>query len=240
MQLIVVNHKKDLGKRAAEIVCGFVAENPEACLVFPTGKTPLGMYEELVNRFNAGKVSFKRSSLVELDDYFGIPLADHRNLFAWLKRIFIDRVDFLPERVHRFDTAADAGKEARRMEAIVKDLGGIGLLVLGLGPNGHIGFNEPGTTSASPTRVVELTAASLQSNAEYWGRSEVVPRLGITLGMDLLLAAGKTVLLVSGRHKAEVLRQMIREQSSGQFPASYLLQARDLTIITDRAAASLL
>jgi glucosamine-6-phosphate deaminase len=241
MELIVVNDKHELGEKAAKIVCAFVAYNPDSCLVFPTGKTPLGLYEELVDRFHASEVSFKRSFLVELDDYFGIPLEDHRNLFSWLERIFIGRVDFLPERIYRFNTAAaDAGEEARRMETTVKGLGGIDLLFLGLGPNGHIGFNEPGTTSASPTRVVELTASSLQSNAEYWGKTEVVPRLGITLGMDLLLAAGRIVLLVSGRHKAKVLRQMIRGQDSGQYPASYLLQTRDLTIIADRAAASLL
>ena len=113
MKLSIVSNYTQLGKMAAQQVVDYVTCAPESCLVFPTGNTPLGMYRELVNAHKSGKVSFKGESLVELDDYFGIPMDDSRNLFAWLGRTFIDHVDISPGRLYRFNTnAADASAEA--------------------------------------------------------------------------------------------------------------------------------
>ena len=241
MKLSIVSNYTQLSELAAQQVVDFVVQTPDACLVFPTGNTPLGMYNDLVRAYRNGAVSFKQSSLVELDDYFGIPLADSRNLFAWLNRTFINHVDFDPRRVFSFNTGAeDANMEAERMTTEVKNSSGIGLLVLGLGPNGHIGFNEPGSEPASSTRVVELTPESLESNAGYWGRTQNVPTQGITLGMDLLLSAKKVILLVNGKHKAEILRQLVVGGETALLPASFLQRVADFTIIADSPAASLL
>ncbi len=241
MKLSIVSNYTQLGKIAAQQVVDYVTCTPESCLVFPTGNTPLGMYRELVNAHKSGKVSFKGDSLVELDDYFGIPMDDSRNLFAWLGRTFIDHVDFSPGRLYRFNTnAADASAEAARMDAAVRNAGGIGLLVLGLGPNGHIGFNEPGSGPDSPTRVVELTPESLESNSDYWGKTAGVPARGITLGMDLLLSAKKIILLVNGKHKAQILHQLVVGTETPLLPASFLQRAADFTIIADTSAASLI
>lgn len=241
MKLSIVSNYIQLCELAAQQVVDFVEQSPDACLVFPTGNTPLGMYKELGKAYRNGAVSFKPSPLVELDDYFGIPLADPRNLFAWLNRTFISHVDFDPRRVFSFNTGAeDASMEAARMATEVKNNGGIGLLVLGLGPNGHIGFNEPGSQPDSPTRVVELTPESLESNAGYWGTSQNVPSQGITLGMDLLLSAKKVILLVNGMHKAEILKQLVVGGETALLPASYLQRVADFTIIADNSAVSLL
>jgi glucosamine-6-phosphate deaminase len=241
MKLSIVSNDTQLGELAAQQAVDFMACAPESCLVFPTGNTPLGMYRELVNAHRNGRVSFKNAALVELDDYFGIPMDDPRNLFAWLKRTFIEQVDFSPEHLYRFITnAADGAAEAGRMAAVVKSFGGIGLVVLGLGPNGHIAFNEPGSSPDSPTRVVELTPASLESNSGYWGKTAQVPSRGITLGMDLLLSAKKVILLVNGKHKAGILRQLVVGGETALLPASFLQRVADFTIIADSSAASLI
>ena len=138
----------------------------------------------------------------------------------------------------RFDTeAANAQAEAQRMDEILRVHGGIDLLVLGLGPNGHIGFNEPGSGFSSSTRVVELTSASLTSNARYWGGVEGVPKKGYTLGLGVLRRARKTLLLVNGKHKAKILKQMLEGPISEDLPATCLRDMPDVTIIADAAAA---
>ena len=170
MNFIKVKDENELGKTAARLVCDAIHQKETSTLVFPTGNTPLGMFKELVSLYQSGKVSFRKSKLIELDEYYGIRKDDERNLFAWLDRELLQQVDYLSENIHRFDSdAADPQSEARRMAEVVNDSGGIDLLVLGLGLNGHGGFNEPGTRVDSPTRLVDLTPESIMSSANYWG-----------------------------------------------------------------------
>lgn len=241
MQLLIVKGEPEFGQTAARLVCEFLAQKPESTLVFPTGNTPLSMYKELVKQFKAGAVNFSHSTLVELDDYYGIPLHDPRNLFSWLQNVFIRQVNFRPEQLFRFNTEAeDAAAEAARMESIVLAKGGIDLLVLGLGPNGHIGFNEPGSESSGSTRVVNLTHESLISNARYWGGISNVPVQGFTLGLDVLRKAAKTILLVSGSHKAGILKQTVEGPITDLLPATCLREMPNVLILADAAAATLL
>jgi len=241
MQLLIVKDEAEFGQTAARLVCEFLAQKPESTLVFPTGNTPLSMYEELVAQFASEKVSFSRATLVELDDYYGIALQDPRNLFAWLQNIFLRQVDFRPVRLFRFNTEAeDAAAEAARMESILQAHGGIDLLVLGLGPNGHIGFNEPGSELLGETRVVNLTHESLISNARYWGEIDNVPSQGFTLGLNVLRKAAKTILLVNGSHKAGILKQMVEGPITDLLPATYLREMPNVLVLANAAAASLL
>lgn len=240
MNFIKVKDEKELGKTAARLVCESISEKKTSTLVFPTGNTPLGMFTELVSLYQSGKVSFRNSRLIELDEYYGIKKDDDRNLFAWLERELLRQVDFLPENIHRFNSdAADPLSEARRMAEVVNECGGIDLLVLGLGMNGHLGFNEPGAKMDSPTRLVELTPESLISSANYWAAGAEIPGQGFTLGMDLLLKARKTILLVQGASKAQILNQSLNGIMTDQVPATYLRLAGDLTVIADREATLL-
>ena len=239
MNFIIANNDNELSETAARLVCDCINQKESSTLVFPTGNTPLGMFKALVSHNQAKHVTFRKSRLIELDEYFGIRTDDERNLFAWLDRELLQKVDFQPENIHRFDSfAPDPQVEARRMEKIVIDSGGIDLLVLGLGLNGHVGFNEPGTRVDSPTRLVDLTPESIMSSANYWGAGAEIPRQGFTLGMDLLLKARKTVLLVQGASKAEVLRETLEGSVSDRLPATYLRNLNDFTIIADREAAT--
>jgi glucosamine-6-phosphate deaminase len=241
MELRILENDNDLSVFAAEIVINHIRKNPNGLIVFPTGNTPLGMFDQLIKNYQRGRVSFKRSCLVELDEYFGIDLSAPCNLFAWLDRTLIQKVDFLPENVFRFNSAAqEPDVEIKRIETVIADKGGIDLLVLGLGPNGHIGFNEPGSSADSQTRVVHLSQESLLSNSRYWKEETVVPLQGITLGMNQILKARKVILLVQGSLKAEILHSTISSPITEKIPATFLRTLEHFVVLADQEAASLL
>jgi glucosamine-6-phosphate deaminase len=216
-----------------------ISIKPDSVFVLATGNTPLGLYAQLAAAYRRGDVSFRSCSLIELDDYWGIPLEDHRNLYNWLHTELITHVDFLSENITRFNTeAANPAEECLRVDLTMHNLGKIDLVVFGLGPNGHLGFNEPGSDQQSPTRIIELTPASIASSAAYWGSVEEVPRQGVTLGLSSLLAASKILLIVSGKHKAKILKKTLYGPVTTEIPASYLQQHPNLTVIADQDALS--
>ncbi|MFH1446295.1 MAG: glucosamine-6-phosphate deaminase [Chloroflexota bacterium] len=239
MKLIVTDDYEALSTRAAGVVIEYILQNPASVLVFATGRSPLGMFTKLVSAYQRGEVSFKNCSLVELDDYFNISQDDHRNLYNWLAAEFISQVDILAKNIVRFNTAStNPEQECARVEQAIANLGGIDLLVLGLGPNGHLGFNEPGSDFESPTRVITLSAASIKSSAQYWGKEEDVPRQGITLGLKTLSGASHTLLLVSGVQKAEIFKATFKGPITTGIPATILQQYQNLTVIADKAVAA--
>ena len=239
MKLIVTKDYEGLSTRAAGLVIEHIQQNPASVLVLATGNTPLGMFARLVDAYRRGVVSFQDCSLVELDDYFSISLDDHRNLYNWLAAEFISQIDIPAENIVRFDTASTYPKEeCVRVEQAIANLGGIDLLVLGLGLNGHLGFNEPGSDFESPTRVITLSAASIKSSAQYWGKEEDVPRQGITLGLKALSAACQTLLLVSGKQKTQIFNSTFQGPVTTNIPATILQQQQNLTVIVDEAAAA--
>ena len=241
MDFVKVKNEKELGVTAAKLVCDSLSKKEKNTVIFPTGNTPLGMFNELVVLNRSGKVSFKDTTLFELDEYFGIEKDDDRNLFAWLDRELISQVDFRPENVYRFDSfSSDPQGEINRMTGALQEKGGIDLLVLGLGMNGHLGFNEPGTQMTSPTRLINLTRESIISSTNYWGAGVEIPKQGFTFGMDVLLKARKIILLVQGKSKAQILGKMMNGIITDQIPASYLRLVNDLTIIADEDAAALI
>jgi len=239
MKLSILQDEKELSIVAANMVIEQIEKKPNSVVVFPTGTTPLGMFDQLVEKYSEEKVSFNKSYLLELDEYFGIGLNDPRNLFAWLDRTLIKKVDFLQENVFRFNSnSKDPDAEIKRIEEIIQTKKGIDILVLGLGPNGHIGFNEPGSLPSSPTRIVPLSQESLQSNARYWDINSPVPKYGFTLGMNTLLNAKKVIMLVQGSSKAEILNIALNNAISDEIPASHLRNLENFTVLADQEAAS--
>jgi glucosamine-6-phosphate deaminase len=237
MQLIVVQDYAALSEVAADEIASLIEANPNAGLVLATGSTPIGAYRELAPRVQRGELDSSRLRVFQLDEYWGIEESDPRSLYAWLAREFIVPLRIPMENVGRLrGDARDAASECAAYEQKVLAAGCFDLAVLGLGPNGHLGFNEPPSDSGSPTRLVSLTNASIESNAHYWDRRETVPRRALTAGMDLLLASRKIILLVSGAHKRDILSQTINLAVTPELPASYLQNARDITVVADRAA----
>ena len=237
MQLIVTDDYATLSQAGADYVAAFIAANPAAAIVVATGTTPMGVYRELAARRAAGMLDTSRLRVFQLDAYRGLAPDDRRSLFRWTSESFLVPLGIRPEQVVRLPgDAPDPEAACRAYDAAVADAGGFGLAILGLGPNGHLGFNEPPSDETLPTRVVQLSEASVVSNAAYWGGRDAVPAEALTCGMAQLLAARHTLLLVSGVHKREILRRSAEGPRTPDVPASLLQAAAGVTVLADRAA----
>ncbi len=225
----------------AGAVAGLLAErlrtNPSLRVCLPTGDTPVPVYDAVVELAWARACSFERATVVLLDEWVGLAPGDPARCDTRIHAALIDRLPAPPAALHVID-ADDPSAEAAagRHDEVARDLD---LVVLGLGMNGHVGFNEPGSMPDSPTRVLPLTDASRDAARARYG-SRAVPAAGITIGMDRILAAREVWLLVTGVGKAAVLRRALHDPESPDCPASYLRRHPNLLVLADDAAAGLL
>jgi len=223
-----------------EIVARWLRAEPAATFLAAVGTSPLGVYNalaELTAAGAAGEVDVRELRLVQLDEYVGVADDDRRCLFGWLLRDVARRLGVDGAQVLRLaGDAVDPAAEAARHDAAIVAAAGLGVSVLGIGPNGHLGFNEPPSAPDAPTRVVDLAEASVTSNAHYWGSTEAVPRRAITVGMDRLLAARRTLVVVKGAGKREILRQVVAGPITDDVPASHLRRASGVVLLADDAA----
>jgi glucosamine-6-phosphate deaminase len=234
LKLIVADDYKDLSRHALAWLRGALAGIDIPTVVLPTGNTPLGLYHNLATGSNGRFLANAR--FLQLDEYQGIPREDFRTLAGWFWRILLSPLSIPKTALISFDSSAgDPDREAVRMEAVATKTD-IDACVLGLGLNGHLGFNEPGSDFASQTRVVELSADSIKSNAAYWGDEALVPRRAFTLGLGTLAASRHTLLLVSGPRKASILATTLLGPQTPEVPATCLASFRDATVIADRSA----
>ncbi len=240
--LTIVPDAAAMSGMAAELVAGAVAANPGLVLAVPTGSTPLGMFEHLVAKVRAGNLDLSGITLFCLDEYVGVEPEDPNSLTGWLKRSFVDPAGIPWDRVRAVaSSAADPGAAAAAYDAEIAAAGGLDLAVLGLGPNGHIAYNEPGSAADSRTRVLALTPESSAQAAAYWTAGVETPSRAITVGVGTLLESDRLVLIVSGAAKTEMLRRALEEPMDAAIPASWLRLAGDrLHVIADAAAASAL
>jgi glucosamine-6-phosphate deaminase len=237
-KLVVVADAAEVGQAAAEIVAETVARSPGSAIAVPTGSTPRPMFDELIARIRRGELDLTRVHLFCLDEYVGVAPADPNSLTGWLFEVFLTPARIPVAHVHALPaTERDLEAAARGYEADLAALGGLELAVLGLGGNGHLAYNEPGSASDSRTRVVRLTPESVEQAAGYFaGRS--VPTRAMTVGVGTLLEARRIVLIVTGEAKQGILQRTLREPMTAEVPASWLRLAGDrVTVIADRAAA---
>lgn len=237
MELIVEKDYKALNVAAAQFVKATSDRKPDASMVLAMGNTPMGTYERLTGMKKESQFHPGELKIFQLDGYLGIPSDDPRSLEGWLRKSVLnpwgipdDHVVFLKE------NGDDPEQVCREYTEKVSESGGFDLAVLGLGPNGHLGFNEPPSHPDLPTRVVPLTPESIQSNAGYWGDPAKVPRMSVTAGMDILLQSRRILLLASGEHKREILYKTVKGPVTEQVPASFLQSHPDVTVIADKAA----
>lgn len=211
---------------------------PASTLGLATGRTPRGVYAGLVAAFAAGRVSFAAATSFNLDEYVGLAAAHPASFASYMREQLFSKVDLGAARAHvpRGD-AADPNAEARRYERAIEAAGGIDLLLLGIGGNGHIGFNEPGSDIASRTRVVELSAATREANARDFPAGETPPERAITMGIATILEAREIVLLATGAAKAEAVAAALAGPLTEACPASALRLHPRVTFICDAAAA---
>ena len=237
MRTVVVDDYAELSQTAADAIAATLRRKPDALLLLATGDTPMGAYRELAARHQRGELDSSQVRVAQLDEYAGLADGDHRSLYGWMVSAFTEPLDVPESRTIRLDSRLPPDIACRSYDAAVESAGGFDLAVLGLGPNGHLGFNEPPIERGAPTRLVPLTAASLRSNARYWGGKDNVPREALTCGLASMLAAREILLVVSGAHKREILSRTLASPPTADVPASWLQSAAgDVTVLADRDA----
>jgi glucosamine-6-phosphate deaminase len=235
VRIVVVDDYPALSHLAAGLVAGLVWAQPRAVLGLPTGGTPEGFYQALA-RMNSG---FGEVTTFNLDEYVGLPREHPQSYYSYMKSRLYDRVDLQPGNTHIPDgMAPDPEAEGRRYEEAIGEAGGLDLVVLGLGANGHIGFNEPGTPRESRTRRVVLTGETRQANARFFAGVDEVPEAALTMGLGTITAARRILLLVSGERKAAIVPRFLCGPFTPEVPATVLCDHPDVTVILDRAAAA--
>jgi len=209
-------------------------------LGLPTGRTPIPLYRELVRLHEAGRVSFSRVVTFNLDEFRGVDRRNPSSYYAFMRRHLFDHVNLAPRRVHFLNgVARDVARECARYERAIAHTGGIDLQILGLGANGHIGFNEPGDALVAHTHPMRLRQATRRANAVFFGnRLNAVPHEALSMGMATILYARRIVLIATGATKARCVQRMIEGPVTPRLPASFLQLHHAAEVWLDAAAAS--
>jgi glucosamine-6-phosphate deaminase len=225
---------------AADVIEQTIRNHPEAVITLPTGATPLHLFDILAARCARQEIDFSRVTFYSLDDYLGLSGDEPNSLTAWLRSTLLERINLDPTRTHLVPAGAQNPAEAAAAyDRQITESGSFDLAVLGIGANGHIAFNEPGSSVDSRTRVVSLTPDTVTQASAYWGDALSIPDKAMTVGIANLLEARKIVLLASGSAKAEALQGALEGPISPDLPASFLqLAGSRLEVIADEAAAA--
>lgn len=233
MQLVWFDSPQELARRAADHVEELLRHKPDASIALPTGQTPVPLYRELVARCKAGQLSFAAAHLFNLDEYLGLP-QDHPSSYArFLNDNLIDHIDADPSRVRLLDgVAADPAEECRAHDRALEATGGLDLALLGLGVNGHIAFNEPGSSWDSKGRVVDLVHATLARHKEQTGLSGL-PDRGMTMGISTLVAARSALLLATGSGKHDAMAAVLRAVPDPEWPVTALFGHPDFLVLAE-------
>jgi glucosamine-6-phosphate deaminase len=241
MKLVVVQNEQEMSKTAARYILEQVKNKPDSVLGLATGGTVVGTYAQLIHQRKQENLSFQQVRTVNLDEYVGLKPNDCNSYHHYMRENLFDQIDIPGEQINIPDGMAEyPAVECERYEQVIHSLGGIDLQVLGIGRNGHIGFNEPGTSFSSKTHLVNLTESTRQANARYFPSLEEVPTNAITMGIATIMKSKRILLLVSGKNKAPILQQVFYGSIDEQVPASILKSHPNVTIIADEEALSLL
>ncbi|MDR3730064.1 MAG: glucosamine-6-phosphate deaminase [Oscillospiraceae bacterium] len=223
--------------RAARIMAAEVVRKPECVLGLATGSTPVGAYRQLSQWNQEGQLSFREVRTVNLDEYKGLEPTHDQSYRYFMQVNFFDHLDILRENTHVPNgMAADADAECKRYDELIRSLGYADLQLLGIGHNGHIGFNEPGSAFVAPTHVVDLTERTIEANSRFFASADDVPRQAMTMGIGCIMAARRILMVVSGEDKAQAIYDAFCGPIDPKCPASILQLHPDVVLVGDKAA----
>lgn len=227
--------------RAASFMSAQVLSNPNSVIGLATGSTPIGMYEELARRCAQGKITFRDVHSVNLDEYYGIA-PDHDQSYRYFMNLhFFDHIDILKENTHVPNGMnPDPHAECARYDALIDSLGGIDMQLLGIGRDGHIGFNEPGDAFIPGTNYVKLTDDTIDANSRFFASADEVPKYALTTGIRAIMQAKKILMVVNGENKAKVLEEAFFGPVTPQNPASILQLHPDVVVCGDLPAMAVI
>lgn len=236
MEVIVLKDYEEVSQKAFEVMKEVVTSKPNAVLGLATGSTPIGLYKNMIKDHKENGTSYAACQSFNLDEYVGLPRDHKESYYTFMHTNLFSGIDINEENVHLpyGDTKADCEAYEKAMENVHVDV-----QVLGIGANGHIGFNEPGTSFDEETHIVTLTEKTRQDNARFFdGDINQVPTHAITMGIATIMKAGKILLIATGENKADAVAAMINKAPSTDCPASVLQNHKDVVVILDEAAAS--
>ncbi len=240
MQIEIFDSELKLAERAADLFEDTIRKNPAAVLGLATGASPVNTYNELIERYRAGKISFADITTFNLDEYCDLPRDDKNSYYSFMQQNLFGKVDIRPENVHiENGNADDFDAEAAAYDRAIEAAGGIDLQLLGIGTNGHIGFNEPADAFTDGTFRIKLTESTIKANSRYFTDSEM-PRYALTMGIASIMHAKKILLIATGKAKAEAIYNTVKGPITPRCPASVLRLHQNAILLLDTEAASLL
>lgn len=239
MQICRAKDYNDMSRKAANIISAQVILKPASVLGLATGSSPIGTYKQLIDWYNKGDLDFSQITSVNLDEYVGLNPDNDQSYRYFMNHNFFNHININKERTFVPDgTQLDADKACDAYNQIIRDVGGVDLQLLGLGRNGHIGFNEPGDTFEAETHCVELAPSTIEANKRFFASEADVPRRAYTMGIKTIMQARKIIVVVSGEDKADIMPAILEGPITPKVPASILQLHTDVTIVADEAALS--
>ena len=240
MRLIRAKDYNDVSRKAANIIAAEIQLKPDCVLGLATGSSPIGTYKELIAKFESGDLDFSQVRTVNLDEYVGLD-KDHDQSYAYFMRtnlfdhVNIDQTNCnIPSGMN-----PNAEEECARYDAVLESFGGADLQLLGLGPNGHVGFNEPGDAFVKGTNKVELTASTIDANQRFFATREDVPTHAYTMGIGAIMTAKRVLMVANGKNKAQAIKDCFFGPIKPQAPGSILQLHPDFILVADEEALSL-
>ena len=230
---------QEMSRKAANILSAQVILKPDSVLGLATGSTPIGMYDQLVEWYKKGDLDFSKVKTVNLDEYKGLTHDNDQSYYYFMHEHLFDRVNIDPANTNVPDgTEEDPEKECARYEKLIESMGGVDIQLLGIGHNGHIGFNEPDSTFAKTTHCVDLAESTIEANKRFFASVDDVPRQAYTMGIGTIMKAKKILLIVNGESKADAVAKAFFGPVTPEVPASILQFHSDVVVIGDSAALS--
>ena len=239
MQVYVAESYADMSRKAANILSAQVILKPDTVMGLATGSSPVGTYQQLIEWYKKGDLDFAQVRTVNLDEYAGLAPEHSQSYRRFMQENFFDHINIPRENTHVPNgLAPDLEAECRRYNQVIQSLGGIDIQLLGMGHNGHIGFNEPGQAFELETHVVDLTDNTIEANARFFASRDEVPHQAITMGIKSIMQAQRIVMVVSGADKADIVRAAFAGPVVPQVPASILQMHPNFILVGDKAALS--
>ena len=242
MRLIRAKDYQDVSRKAANIIAAQIQLKPDCVLGLATGSSPVGTYKELIAKYESGDLDFSQVKTVNLDEYVGLP-KDHDQSYAYFMRNnLFDHVNIDPAHINLPDgTNMDAEAECKRYDEVIRSVGGVDLQLLGIGHDGHIGFNEPHDAFDLGTHCVDLTQETIEANKRFFdGNVDLVPKQAYTMGIRTIMQARKVLMVVNGAGKAEIVKKAFFGPVTPEVPASILQMHPDFILVADEEALSLI
>ncbi|MFC7062114.1 glucosamine-6-phosphate deaminase [Halobacillus seohaensis] len=237
MKIIVMKDYQELSEKVCELIEKQVNDQPKSVLGLATGGSPLGTYKELIKGYKKRAVDYQQVTTMNLDEYIGLDKSDPQSYHFFMRQHLFDEININPDRTYIPNGKANnQDKECERYERLIEEVGPPDLQLLGIGQNGHIGFNEPGTSFTSETHIIELAESTRKANARFFDSLEDVPKQAITMGIRSILKSEKVILIASGERKAAAIKSLLEDEPSENMPASALKNHKNVTLIVDEEA----